>query len=335
MSKINNCLTGLDNSCIPVWFMRQAGRYLPEFRDLRQRNQDFLKLCLNSDLATEITLQPLNRFNLDAAIIFSDILIVPYAMNQQIEFGRYGGPIVKEFNINSFLKVNKKEFYKKLEQVYLAIKKTRKKLDKHKSLIAFVGAPWTLLIYLFNLKKDGQLNEKLLEGKEDEIKKIFFKLDEFLKHHIIAQKDAGADIIQIFDSWAGLIEKKKLENYCYNPNKSLVEFCKKKGIPVICFPKGLKENYKSFVDIVKPNCISIDHEIDPEWAKKNLKNICIQGGMDPHLLLKDEKEALGEVDRYLNIFKNNSYIFNLGHGILPQTNPDLIERIVSKIRENK
>ena len=102
MSKINNCLTNLDNSCIPIWFMRQAGRYLPEFRDLRQKNQDFLKLCLNSDLATEITLQPLNRFNLDAAIIFSDILIVPYAMNQQIEFGRNGGPIIKDFNINTF-----------------------------------------------------------------------------------------------------------------------------------------------------------------------------------------------------------------------------------------
>ena len=333
MSKINNCLTNLDNSCIPIWFMRQAGRYLPEFRDLRQKNQDFLKLCLNSDLATEITLQPLNRFNLDAAIIFSDILIVPYAMNQQIEFGRNGGPIIKDFNINTFLKVNKEEFYKKLEQVYLAINKTRKRLDKHKSLIAFVGAPWTLLIYLLSLKKNGQLNKKLLEGKEEEIKKIFFKLDEFLKYHIIAQKNAGADIIQIFDSWAGLIDKKKLENYCYTPNKSLVEFCKKKGIPVICFPKGLKENYKSFVDIVKPNCISIDYEVDPEWAKKSLKNICIQGGMDPHLLLKDEKEALGEVDRYLNIFKNNSYIFNLGHGILPQTNPDLIERIVSKLRK--
>ena len=153
MSKINNCLTNLDNSCIPIWFMRQAGRYLPEFRDLRQKNQDFLKLCLNSDLATEITLQPLNRFNLDAAIIFSDILIVPYAMNQQIEFGRNGGPIIKDFNINTFLKVNKEEFYKKLEQVYLAINKTRKRLDKHKSLIAFVGAPWTLLIYLLSLKK--------------------------------------------------------------------------------------------------------------------------------------------------------------------------------------
>ena len=132
-----------------------------------------------------------------------------------------------------------------------------------------------------------------------------------------------------------LNRKKKLENYCYNPNKSLVDFCKKKGIPVICFPKGLKENYKSFVDMVKPNCISIDYEVDPEWAKNNLKNICIQGGMDPHLLLKDEKEALGEVDRYLDIFKNNSYIFNLGHGILPKTNPDLIERIVSKVKENK
>ena len=335
MSKINNCLINLDNSCIPIWFMRQAGRYLPEFRNLRRDNQDFIKLCLNSDLASEITLQPLNRFDLDAAIIFSDILIVPHAMNQKIEFGGNDGPIVKEFNINTFLNTSKKEFHKKLDQVYLAIQKTRKKLDKNKSLIAFVGAPWTLLIYLLGLKKNNQLDKKCLESKKDEIKKIFLKLDEFLKYHIFAQKEAGADIIQIFDSWAGLVDKKKLRDYCFNPNKSLVEFCKKKEVPVICFPKGLKEDYKSFVDIVKPNCISIDYEVDPKWAKENLKNICIQGGMDPHLLLKSEKEALKEVDKYLDIFKNNSYIFNLGHGVLPQTNPEIIRRIVNKIRKKK
>ena len=332
MSKLLNCLINKDKSYVPVWFMRQAGRYLPEFRDLRSKNPDFLKLCFNSDLASEITLQPMKRFNLDAAIIFSDILVIPYALGQLIEFKEKGGPYCKNFNIDRFLEIKEKDFSSALEPVYRAIRITKNKLQKDKSLIAFIGAPWTLTTYLFNLKDQVNSKNKIKINNKNQIKLIFQKLDKFLKLHIINQIEAGADVVQIFDSWAGLVNEIDLNEYCYQPNKNLVNFCTNNKIPTISFPKGLKNNYTKFIEIVKPTAINIDPEIDPVWAKKNLKNICIQGGMNPETLLKNEKEALLEVEKYLDIFKNTPYIFNLGHGILPATSPEIVKKIVEKIK---
>ena len=268
MSKLLNCLINKDGSNIPVWFMRQAGRYLPEFRDLRSKNPDFLKLCFNSDLASEITLQPMKRFNLDAAIIFSDILVIPHALGQSIEFKEKGGPYCKNFNIDKFLEIKDKDFLSALEPVYRAIRKTKNKLQKDKSLIAFIGAPWTITMYLFNLKNQVNSKNKIEINNKDQIKLIFQKLDKFLKLHIINQIEAGADVVQIFDSWAGLINEIDLNEYCYQPNKSLVNFCTNNKIPTISFPKGLKNNYTKFIEIVKPTAINIDPEIDPMWAKK-------------------------------------------------------------------
>ncbi len=331
MSKLLNCLVNKDISCVPVWFMRQAGRYLPEFRQLRSKNPNFLKLCFNSNLATEITLQPMKRFNLDAAIIFSDILVIPHALGQNIEFRDKGGPWNSNFNLGKLLETKEKEFLITLNPIYETIKKTRNSLKKDKSLIAFVGAPWTLIIYLYNLKEKNQPNEKIKIKNKEEIKLVLKKLDEFLKIHIMQQREAGAEIVQIFDSWAGLIREENLEEYCFTPNKSLVNFCRENKIPSICFPKGLKNNYKKFLERVKPDAISIDQEVDPVWAKNNLGEVCIQGGVDPNLLLKSEEEVLYEVEKYLKIFQNNPYIFNLGHGILPETNPDIIKKIVDKV----
>ena len=332
MSRLLKTLKGIDKEYTPVWFMRQAGRYLPEFRSLRSKNPDFMKLCLNSDLAQEITLQPIKRFNLDAAIIFSDILVIPHALNQKVMFGQLNGPFIKDFNINKFIGTKKEEFIFKLNPVYEAIRKTKKKLKKEVSLISFIGAPWTLIIYLLNLKKGGLLNKTKFNDKKEIINSIFKKLMEFLKIHILYQKEAGADILQIFDSWAGLIPRKSLKEYCYDPNKELVDFCKEIKIPSICFPKGLQKNYIDFNRIVKPNAINIDQDIDPEWAKKNLKNVIIQGGMSPKILLNEENEVMKEVDKFLKIFKDSPYIFNLGHGILPNTNPEIINKIIERVK---
>ncbi len=333
MSKLLNCLNNKDMSCVPVWFMRQAGRYLPEFRQIRLNNPDFLKLCFNSDLATEITLQPMKRFNLDAAIIFSDILVVPYALRQPIDFKKTKkGPMCTNFNIDKLLDTDINKFISTLNPIYKAIKKTKRALNKKKSLIGFIGAPWTLIVYLYNLKEKKNSNNKISIKDKNNLRLILNKLDEFLKIHILKQKESGVEVIQIFDSWAGLIEKEDLDEFCYEPNKSLVNFCKLNNIPSICFPKGLKQNYINFINKVKPNAISIDYEIDPLWARENIKNVCIQGGMNPALLLQSEKEAIDEVEKYLEAFKNIPYIFNLGHGILPQTNPDIVKKIVDKIK---
>ncbi len=331
MSKLLKCLNNNDFSCVPVWFMRQAGRYLPEFKQLRSKNQNFLKLCLNSDLASEITLQPMKRFNLDAAIIFSDILVIPYALGQPIDFGKAEGPRNSNININKLLETSEKNFLSILQPIYKAINKTKISLNKDKSLIAFVGAPWTLMIYLYNLKEKKESNKKISINNKSEIKLVLKKLDEFLKIHIVNQKEAGADVIQIFDSWAGLIKDEDLNEYCYKPNKSLIDFCKEIKIPSICFPKGLKENYKNFLKEVGPDAINIDYNIDPTWAKNSFGDICIQGGMNPEILFRDEKIVLEEVEKYLEIFKNNPYIFNLGHGILPETNPSIIKKIVDRV----
>ncbi len=335
MSKLLNCLVNKDYSYVPVWFMRQAGRYLPEFRKIRAQNQDFLKLCYNSSLASEISLQPIKRFELDAVIIFSDILVVLDALGQEIEFKNPNGPVVKNFDLNKLLEVKKEDFLNKLSPVYKTIKITRKALQRDKSLIGFVGAPWTLLVYLLNLKKGNKIDHNLLEQNVENIHLIIEKLKKFLNFHIENQKNAGIDVIQIFDSWAGLLKEDKLEEWCYRPNRDLVNFSKKNKIPTICFPKGIKDNYKRFVKYVAPDGISIDSKIEPSWAKTNLSEYCIQGGMDPELLLKNEKFLIYEVEKYLETFKKNSYIFNLGHGILPQTNPEIIKKIIEKIKNFK
>ena len=331
MSKLLKCLIHKDYSCVPVWFMRQAGRYLPEFRQLRSQNKNFLELCFRSDLATEITLQPMKRFNLDAAIIFSDILVIPHALGQQIEFRKIDGPWCPNFNINKLIDIKDKDFLSTLDPIYKAIRKTKDMLKRDKTLIAFVGAPWTLMVYLYNLKEQRNSNNKVRINNKKEIQVVLKKLEEFLKLHILYQKESGAEAIQIFDSWAGLIEETDLNEYCFEPNKNLVNFCKEINIPAICFPKGLKNNYKKFISKVKPNAINIDQEIDPTWAKIHLNSVCIQGGMDPEILLKNEKIVLDETEKYLEIFKNNPYIFNLGHGILPTTNPNIIKKIVDKV----
>ena len=336
MTRLTNCILNKDPSCVPVWFMRQAGRYLPEFRKIRSQNKNFIKLCLDSNLSSEITLQPIKRFNLDAAIIFSDILMAPYGLGQEVKFKKNKGPILSSFNLDNFLNNNTDNFIKKLNPVYQAIKKTRNKLDKEKSLIAFIGAPWTLIIYMFGLKKNkNKIDKEKLKKSETNIKIVLNKINEYLCIHIDNQIQAGADTIQIFDSWAGLIPDEKLFDYCYEPNKKIVNFCKKKKIPVICFPRGINKNYIEFANIVKPDCLSLDYEVDPLWAKNNLHNYCLQGGMDPKILFETEDKIFKEVDKFLNIFNGCPYVFNLGHGLLPETNPDILQKVVERVNNFK
>jgi len=332
MSKLRDIL--IDKKiCKSIWFMRQAGRYLPEFRKIRSQNLNFIDLCLNSKLSSEITLQPITRFNLDSAIIFSDILMVPYALGQKVEFIKDRGPKLDEFNFKLFTMNNKKSFTLKLMPVYEAISKTRNKLDKKKSLIAFVGAPWTLLIYMLNLKLDKKkIDYQKIKSKEDEIILILNKLNEYLSIHIENQINAGADVVQIFDSWAGLIKPEDFLQYCIKPNSKLVNFCKKKNIPVICFPRGIGKDYKRFNDIVKSDGLNIDYEVDPVWAKTNLKNVVIQGGLDPKILLNSEEDIMRSAKKYLDTFQDLPYVFNLGHGLLPLTDPDKVEKLIKFYR---
>ncbi len=315
-------------SCKSIWFMRQAGRYLPEFRKIRSKNTNFIELCLNSELSSLITLQPIDRFDLDSAIIFSDILIVPHALGQKVNFIKDYGPELGPFDLEVFLNIKEKDFLKSLSPVYKAIEITRRKLSKEKSLICFIGAPWTLLIYMLDHKKKD-VNTIL---NYPNINSIINKLIKFLNIHIENQINAGADVVQVFDSWAGLLPEKELETFCIKPNLSIIEFCKQKKIPNICFPKGIKKNYEKFNNIVRPDGLSIDYNIEPEWARAKLLDTVIQGGMNPDLLLKKDDEMFQAAAKYLKAFKRNPYIFNLGHGLLPETDPDKVKKLIKFYR---
>ena len=335
MNRLLNCINNKKTEDTPVWFMRQAGRYLPEFMKIRKQNTDFIKLCLNSDLAKEITIQPIKRFDLDAAIIFSDILMIPYGLGQNVNFKKGYGPRLDELQIDILTKVDSIKFTKNLKPVYETIKKVKKEIEK-KNLIGFVGAPWTLFLYMVNKqspKKNFNFDE--ITKNNGLTKKLYKKLEEIICVHIKNQVDAGANIIQIFDSWAGLIPENQLKDYCYEPTKKIVEFVKELNIPVICFPRGIDKNYEDFCSSVKPDCISIDYEVDPNWIKKNIKTPVIQGGLDPKVLLKNKEEIEKEVKKYLDIFREQPYIFNLGHGVLPETKPEIIKFVTSLVRKYK
>ena len=332
MSNIKKVIKDGKTNLNPIWIMRQAGRYLPEFREIRKKNTDFIKLCLNSSLSAEITLQPLKRFDLDAAIIFSDILILPYGLKQKVEFKKNIGPILGDLNLNQAFEITESDFIERVDPVYKAINLVRNNnLTENKSTIGFVGAPWTLLVYILN-KQSPKIKLKENFFKDFSIiEKTLKIIDKFLKIHIKNQIDSGADIIQIFDSWAGLLEDKDYDFYIYNPTCSLVEFTKSLNVPVICFPRGIK-NYKKYCEIVKPDAICIDYEVDPIKIEKEIK-IPVQGGMDPKVLLTDKDNLKKEAIKYLDIFKDHPYIFNLGHGILPETDPSMMDYLVKTIKD--
>ena len=331
MTPINKVIFEKETKINPIWIMRQAGRYLPEFREIRSVNQNFIKLCLNEELSSEITLQPLKRFDLDAAIIFSDILMLPYGLNQEVEFKKGHGPILGELNLKDISKLDEIDFIKKVFPVYKAIKKVQKnELTKNKNTIGFVGAPWTLLVYMINKESPKKGLKKDFFKDEYLINRILIILEKFLKIHIKNQIENGANIIQIFDSWAGLLNEKDLPNYVYIPTLNLVDYVKSLNVPVICFPRGIR-NYKSYCEIVKPDVIGIDYEVDPLSIQKNIQ-IPVQGGLDPKILLTDKDNLKKETLKYLDIFKDHPYIFNLGHGVLPETNPDMVEFLVNTVK---
>ena len=343
MKPIYDCIINKNITNKPIWLMRQAGRYLPEFREIRKKNIDFIKLCLNKNITPEITLQPLKRFEFDAAIIFSDILMLPYALGQNVVFKKNFGPSLGNLDLKKLSKIKDKDFSNKLRSVYEAINIVSKdKLLNKKDLIGFVGAPWTIYIYMLNKQSPKKiksqtdnlenylLNKQKLKEKEKE--KLMSIIIEYLKIHIKNQVDSGATIIQIFDSWAGLLKDDDFyEKFIYLPIKELVDYTKKLGVPTICFPRGIK-NYKKFCEFVKPDAVNIDYEVDPKTIAKEIK-IPVQGGLDPKILLGDKDQLKKEATKYLEIFKDHPYIFNLGHGVLPETDPSNVDYLVKLVKD--
>ena len=333
MTPIKECLINKNTNITPIWLMRQAGRYLPEFREIRKVNTNFIDLCLNPILSEKITLQPIKRFDFDAAIIFSDILMVPFGLGQNVEFKKSFGPNLGKIDLDSLFITDEQKFTKKLSPIYELLKNlSRNEKLKNKDLIGFVGAPWTLLVYMINqVSPKNGLSSNFFTDKKLIINLLKI-LDKFIKIHIKNQVNSGATIIQIFDSWAGLI-KSDLEQYLYRPTLSLVEYTKSLGVPVICFPKGISD-YNKFCQIIRPSMINIDYNVNPKTLIDKF-DIPIQGGLDPKVLLTDKENLKNEVTKYLELFKDHPYVFNLGHGILPETQIESVEELVKIVRNFK
>ena len=333
MGILKDCINNKKTGSIPLWFMRQAGRYLPEFREIRSKNTNFINLCLNPKLSKEITLQPLKRFSLDAAIIFSDILLIPFALDQEVEFEKNFGPKLGQIDVTKTLNISETKIINKLRPVYELIKETsRDEILSNKDLIGFIGGTWTLLVYMLNKKSPKKLNKEIFNIQNED--QLIQKIIKTQKLHIKKQVESGASIIQIFDSWAGLInENEKINKYIYQPTLEIVKFTKSLGVDVICFPRCIK-SYQEYCDIVKPSAISIDYAVDPIKIAENI-DIPIQGGMDPKYLLLDKNVMLKNAKKYLEIFKDHRYIFNLGHGVMPDTKPENLKILADFVKDFK
>ena len=331
MTPIKSSILNKNSKLNSIWIMRQAGRYLPEFREIRKENSDFIKLCLNSNLSSEITLQPLNRFDLDAAIIFSDILMIPYALGQRVEFMKNFGPKLGDLKLKDIENVSEKDFLNKLKPIYKLIEIIKSKsIIKNKDIIGFVGAPWTLAVYMINKISPKKNDKNIALENTEEVRKIIKIITKFIKLHILNQVKSGATLIQIFDSWAGLLDEKFLDDFIYSPTLEIVEFTKTLNVPVICFPREIKD-YKIYCKNINPDVISIDYNVDPNEIRKDI-DICVQGGMDPKILLSDKEKIKNEAKKYLDIFKDSPYIFNLGHGVMPDTKPEMVDYLVKFVK---
>ncbi len=337
MNKIIKILSEKKSQEIPpIWIMRQAGRYLPEYRAIRSDVKDFLSLCYNPQLASEVTLQPIKRFDLDAAIIFSDILVIPHALGVEVNFVKNEGPKLGKFNLAD-LKTSNIE--KHLQPVFEALSLTKSRLDKNKALIGFSGAPWTLACYMIEGGGSKSFEEvrRFAIEKESEFKILIDILTESVIEYLSLQIKAGADVVKLFDSWAGVLPPVELQKWVINPTKKIVTRLKEKHsqTPIIAFPRGIANSYKNYAREVKADAIALDQTVDRNWAKENINSV-LQGNLDNFLLAFGSKEKIeNEVCSILKEFRDKSFIFNLGHGILPETPIENVELLIKLIRNEK
>lgn len=325
----------------PIWVMRQAGRYLPEYRKLRAKAGDFLSLCYNSELAAEVTLQPIERFKLDAAIIFADILLIPQALGSELSFLEGDGPRLSRIsNKNDILKLKPaNSIHEHLAPIYNTVSLVAEQLSPKVALIGFAGAPWTVATYMIAGKgtKDQGPAHKFLKEDKDSFEMLINLLTEATILYLSKQIDAGAEVIKIFDSWAGSLKEEDFVNYAIEPVKKIITALNKlhPDVPIIAFPREAGLKYIDFANETGANCIAIDHSVDPEWAAKNLQiDSCIQGNLNPKHMVTGGKALLEETTKILDCFSNGPHIFNLGHGITPDGKPENLQLMIDRIRSN-
>jgi uroporphyrinogen decarboxylase len=337
-SSLLRALSGQANGSPPIWLMRQAGRYLPEYRQVRSTTPSFLDLCRTPELAAEVTLQPLRRFDLDAAIVFSDILIVPYALGQKVEFVEGEGPRLEPVrDAKAVAGLERANVAEALAPVYETVKRVTAQLPSNVPLIGFCGAPWTVATYMVEGggSKDQAAARLLAYRDEATFQRLIDLLVDISAEHLVNQAKAGARALQIFDSWAGSLPEDEFARWCIAPTKRLVELVKAKlpRIPLIGFPRGAGVSAERYARETGIDAVSCDTSQPVQWIKERLQSFLpVQGNLDPLLLVAGGAQLDRRVGSILAALGSGPFIFNLGHGILPETPIEHVTRLVSLVK---
>lgn len=328
-----------ENNFTPIWFMRQAGRYLPEYMKIRNNTGSFLDLCYNPKRAAEVTLQPITRFSFDAAIIFSDILVLPHNLGWQVDFQKGEGPILQKFETEKDLSKLNDSFDGKINNVYETIEIVKSKLPKNVSLIGFAGSPWTVASYMLEGKgkQDFSVSKSFLYNNHNLATKLIDFLAEKTIEYLIGQIKAGAEILQLFDSWSGMLSSSEYEDFVIKPTKKIVSAIKQEypNIPVIGFPRGSGFLYEKYIEQTNIDGVGVDQFVPVDMMKKWQSKLVVQGNFDPVLLLTNTDIIAKKADEILSVMDKKNFIFNLGHGILPNTDPKNVEFLVNYVKEYK
>ncbi|MBV1699948.1 MAG: uroporphyrinogen decarboxylase [Hyphomicrobiales bacterium] len=335
---IGRVLTGIREAIPPVWLMRQAGRYLPEYRAVREKSGSFLELCFNPKSAAEVTLQPIRRFGFDAAILFSDILVVPHALGQRVDFEEGVGPKLDALKvIAAVARLPRHIDQARLEPVYEAIERVKSELPRTVALLGFCGAPWTVATYMIaGGSSADQVPARLFAYRfPDAFAQLIEILVEASATYLIRQFNAGVDAVQIFDSWAGVLPAAEFGRWCIEPCARIVAAVRNE-IPqanIIGFPRGAASELDRYLNDVAVDAISLDWTVELGFAREQIQSRRpVQGNLDPLALLVGGAALDRSVDAILDAFSNGPFIFNLGHGILPETPVAHVERLVARVR---
>ena len=329
-------LSGGNSEIIPIWLMRQAGRYLPEYRALRAEKGGFLELVFDSDAAAEITLQPLERFPFDAAILFSDILIVPFAIGQNLTFVAGEGPRLTPPLSSSDLDSLSPQLVR-LGPIYETVRKVKARLAPNVALIGFAGAPWTVATYMIagQGSRDQSDARALAYSEPARLQALIDRIEDVTLDYLSGQIEAGAEAVQLFDSWAGSLAPLQFEQWVIAPTARLVSRLKERhpNVPVIGFPKGAGGKLRAYAEKTRVDCIGIDETVDPAWADSELPaGLPVQGNFDPLALVAGGEQMHSSVKRILDAFAGRPHIFNLGHGILQHTPIQHVEELVAQVK---
>jgi len=338
--KLLRALRGEVMDVPPVWMMRQAGRYLPEYRATRAKAGDFLSLCYNPELAAEVTLQPIRRFGFDAAILFADILLVPQALGADLWFVAGEGPRLSTITTPSELAALKpvEEIHETLAPVYETLRILARELPEETALIGFAGAPWTVATYMIAGRgtPDQGPAHRLKAEDRTTFESLLGRITEATIEYLSRQIEAGAEVVKLFDSWAGSLRGDDFRAYALEPAKRIIGELKRRhpGIPVIAFPREAGENYIGFSRATGADCVALDNSVDAEWAAKHVqKDGCVQGNLAPGHMVTGGQALIEETRRIRDAFAGGPHIFNLGHGITPDADPDNVQLMIDTLRE--